>query len=143
MKRRVAYCIAGVVLTAYVALSGVSCRSTNTHPASSVLRVSWLLTDLANGVRTCLVQPGRSCSLSDLQITSGRWGTANIVSSAEIRFEEYDVKLLLKGKVFCAVAVPSRLSDKFNALWIDTEGRRVETPYPWVKIPAMCKAVSE
>lgn len=141
MKQRVIQRMTVVGCIMCLALIDVSCRSESIHPASSVMRVSWLLTELTKLQQSCVDQKGRACPLSELQITSGTWGNADIVSSTTIRFEEYDITVFLNGNEYCALAVPSRLSSKFNAIWINVQGVSAEIPHPWKDIPDICRTV--
>jgi transposase len=86
MKQRTIQTVAVLGCIACLALMDLACRSNNIHPASSLMRVSWLLTELTKLQQSCLARQGSACSLRELQITSGPWGHAEVVSSTGIRF---------------------------------------------------------
>jgi hypothetical protein len=87
----------------------------------------------------CYVKNRRYCSLEELQLATLRqWGEIQVQSPTYMRFEGWDVQLLLTDAHYCTAAFPTRLPKNVEAEWHDDTGRSYWVKYPWLDVPRTC-----
>ena len=119
-------------------LTGAGC--TSSHPASSLLRVSVLTSELVDVQNRCFSDKRRYCRFDEVpQPVLARWGDVKVNSASTATFEGYDLSLIFGNAAFCVGAVPVRMTNSFDAIWRDSQGVRYDVKHPWNDVPKPCR----
>ena len=127
----------------FVVMFTISCANqSHIHPASSILRIGWLMTSVERLQARCFTEKRRYCDLFELSMPlRGPWGEARLESATRMTFEEYHLSLLLEAARFCLAAIPNRdpMNSNTIAMWHDQLGNEYLTKYPFSDVPMGCQ----
>lgn len=101
--------------------------------------MSWLLSDIKKLQDVCYANKKRYCSLDSLALPDkGWWGQVGARTATFLKFDEYDVLLIVAESQYCVAAFPVRIPSRFDSLWRDQSGSGYATKYPWREVPPAC-----
>lgn len=109
-------------------LCSISCKELSSHPPSSFRRVGYLLENVALYLDRCYSSGKTRCPFDSLGLPiHGRWGGISVVTSDEIRIDEYTVRVQMVGSDYCLFAAVGGEGDGPPALvnrWRNRAGRQ-------------------